>query len=148
MTGTYVLASFALAALAGGCLDLSSDDGRVTEERAFGRTAGTFPTIQDCNDAKARGDYPELATCQDQIILCPDGRAASLIGGDVIDRPKYRLVDASTLVLSWSAESELTGTLAADGTLVTDDSPRAWQPVVIVDGIGWELASCAKPWGP
>lgn len=145
MTGRPILASFVLAVLAGGCLDVSADDGHVTEQRAFGRNA--FPTRQDCMDAKARGDFPSLAACQDQIILCPDGRAASLIGGDVIDRPKYRL-DADTLTLSWSAESQLSGTLAADGTLVTDDSPRVWLPVVIVDGIGWELTSCAKPWGP
>lgn len=145
MNGRQLLASFVVAVLAGGCLDLPSDDGHVTEQLAFGRNA--FPTRRDCQDAKERGDYPWLAACQDQILLCPDGRAASLIGGDVIDRPAYR-VDADTLTLAWSVDSRTTGTLAPDGTLVTDDNPRVWQRIEIVDGIGWELGTCAAAWSP
>ena len=137
----------ALAALGVGCASQTTDE-HVTEQRTFGRTAAGFQTVQECEDAQARGDYPPLAACQDQLILCPDGRAASLIGGDVIDRPSYRL-DGDLLTLTWSAEIELTGTLAADGTLTTTDGPtRVWQPVVVVDGIGWELTTCDMPWGP
>ena len=138
----------ALAALGAGCTSQTSDE-YVTEQRTFGRTAAGFQTVQECEDAQARGDYPQLATCQDQLILCPDGRAASLIGGDVIERPSYRL-DGDLLTLTWSPEIEITGTLDADGTLTTTDgpTPRVWQPVVVVDGIGWELPTCDKPWGP
>ncbi len=130
-----------------GCLEVpATDEGRVPEQRAFARN--TFPTTQACKDAKARGDYPALAACQDQILLCPDGRARTLIGGDVIERPNYHLVDDDTLVLSWAADFETIGTIALDGTLVTDDSARRWLPVLIVDGIGWELGTCATSWGP
>ncbi|MEO7097003.1 MAG: hypothetical protein ABI175_27335 [Polyangiales bacterium] len=142
-----VLASLALVVLTGGCLEITDTDDHVPEQRAFARTAGTFASIQACRAAKARGDYPELATCQDQILLCPDGRAKTLIGGDVIERPGYHL-DADTLVLSWDADYETTATLAPDGTLHTEDSVRPWLPVIVVDGIGWELGTCATAWGP
>lgn len=120
----------------------SSSAGHVDEQLAFGDNA--FATRQACLDAKERGDYPWLAACQNEILLCPSGYAETLIGGDVIEMPSYR-IDADTLVLSLPTGSRTTGTLAADGSLITPDQ-RVWAQVDPATEPGWELGSCdAKP---
>jgi len=113
--------TLALASLLAGCLDTSGGSSTdVDEERRFGIDA--FPTFQECLDAKERGDYHTLAPCQDQILLCPGGQAQTLIGGDVVTTPTYT-IDGDTIVIG----SDMTGTLAADGTLIT--GTRLWKPL-------------------
>lgn len=136
-----------LLALITACASDGSASEHVTEQRAYGRYAGTFQNRADCDTAKQAGQFPSLAACQDQIILCPDGRAETLIGGDVIERPTYTFAD-DQLTMMFSAEGRLTGIVAADGTLVTDDRDRPWDSIVVVDGIGWELSQCSAEWGP
>jgi hypothetical protein len=144
MIGSHVFASLALAALATGCLDTSSgspghtaDDGFVAEPRAFGIDA--FPTYEECQAAKERGDYHTLAPCQDEILLCPDGSSETLIRGDVVERPTYQ-IDADTVVLDFYYH-KLTGTLAPDGTMVTDDA-RVWQPIDLATVRHWQIGPC------
>lgn len=126
-------------ALLAACVTSSSSGDTLDEPLAFGDDA--FATRAACEAAKDRGEYPSLAACQSQILLCPGGGAVTLIGGDVVERPRY-VIAGDTLTLVWSKDSRMEATLLADGSLRTSDL-RVWRVLDPAAEPGWELGTCS-----
>ncbi len=60
----------------------------LPQATAFGKTAGGFASVADCQAAQANGSYPANAACQDQLLLCPDG-SDFIYTGDVVQASSY-----------------------------------------------------------
>jgi hypothetical protein len=47
---------------------------------AFTKPALDYATVDACEDAQGRGEYPLDASCTDQLVMCPDGQLQTLRG--------------------------------------------------------------------
>jgi hypothetical protein len=98
--------------------------------RAFTKPAEPYLSVQECNDAKSRGEYPAAASCTDDLGLCPD-RVTTLATRDQVLTGTYRL-DGETL-LATIGSIELTGEIDPNGTFVSNSvygvvANTVWNP--------------------
>lgn len=94
----------------------------LPEAVAFKKPAAGFANAEACYAAQASGDYPEEALCEDELLVCPDGRVTmnqgQSTGGGSYGTMYGELSVNSTpgSIFSW-----FVGVFSANGTLTTHD---------------------------
>jgi hypothetical protein len=82
---------------------------------AFKKPATGFDTADACFEAQARGEYPEAALCEDELLACPDG-SVKINAGQSFDVGTYD-AQYGTLHVRPSFASSFDGVFSASGTL-------------------------------
>lgn len=89
---------------------------------AFKKVAAGFETADACFEAQAKGEYPESALCEDELLACPDGRA--LVSQGQAFGTGYYTAAFGTLTVTPTGTSifaSFEGLYSAKGTLTTHD---------------------------
>jgi hypothetical protein len=135
MSRIFLLPIAAVVACAHTPSDPNQNQDRFPIPTAFGYDE--FATPADCASAKQAGTFSPMATCQDQLLLCPDGSSA-WYRADVIGCGNYTFTGGTiTMTERTEPASPQTWTVAADGTVT--QSGRVWVPI---DPAGAAMASC------
>ncbi len=95
---------------------------------AFSRPLPAYPTVEACTAAQAAGQLPESASCEEELLVCPDG-TAFLLSNDTNNEPLEVSYQATDGALDINGDNN--GGLASiageftNGTLVTSNG--TWQ---------------------
>ncbi len=84
---------------------------------AFKKPAAGFTSADACFEAQARGEYPEAALCEDELLACPDG-SVKINAGQSFDVGTYD-AQYGTLHVRPSFSTSFDGVYSASGTLAT-----------------------------
>lgn len=104
---------------------------------AWKKPAAGFATADACFEAQARGEYPEAALCEDELLACPDGRM-KLSEGQTFDTGTYS-THFGTLYLRPSFSFAFDGVFSSDGSLAarpagdTSSTAQMWRQVPVAE---------------
>lgn len=104
---------------------------------AFKKPAVGFASADACFEAQARGEYPEAALCEDELLACPDG-SVKLSAGQTFDTGTYD-AQYGTLSVRPYFTGAFEGVFSAAGSLATHatDNPRSplqvWRQVPVAE---------------
>jgi hypothetical protein len=103
-------------------------------ETAFSKPVDQFQTIDACIAAQEAGTWPSGASCEDQVLLCPDGRA--LVSSNDVTMSGHYIAATGEL----SVEPDSSGFVSFSGTF-TSDGAYASTGLVSAASVTWHTTS-------